>query len=49
VQVAAWLITAILVYLNLSMVVGQASDYFASSGNIIWKTVILAGGIGYVL
>lgn len=52
VQVAAWLITGILVYLNLSMVSGQAADYFASpasSGNIIWKVVIIAGGIGYVL
>jgi manganese transport protein len=52
VQIAAWLITGILVYLNLSMVSGQAADYFArstSSGNIIWKVVIIAGGIGYVL
>lgn len=49
VQVAAWLITAILVYLNLNMVIGQASDYFASSSNIFWKIVIFAGGIGYVL
>ena len=49
VQVTAWLITAILVYLNLNMVIGQASDYFASSSNIFWKIVIIAGGIGYVL
>jgi manganese transport protein len=49
VQVTAWLITAILVYLNLNMVIGQASDYFASSSNVFWKIVIIAGGIGYVL
>jgi manganese transport protein len=49
VQVTAWLITAILVYLNLNMVIGQASDYFASSSNVFWKIVIIGGGIGYVL
>jgi manganese transport protein len=49
VQAAAWLITAILVYLNLNMVIGQASDYFASSNNLIWKTVIIIGGLAYVL
>ncbi len=45
VQVAAWLITAILVYLNLSMVTGQAADYFMTSGNIIWKIIIILSGI----
>lgn len=49
VQILAWLITAVLVYLNLRMVSEQAADYFKSSHNIFWKIVIIAGGIGYVL
>ena len=34
VQVLAWLITAILVYLNIRMVSGEAIDYFNSSDNV---------------
>lgn len=44
----ASLIAAVLVYLNISMVVGQASDYFASSGDIFWKIVIILAGLFYV-
>lgn len=44
----ASLIAAILVYLNISMVVGQASSFFASSGNLIWKAVILLAGLFYI-
>jgi manganese transport protein len=49
VQVIAWVITAILVYLNLNMVTGQAADYFATSGNIFWKIVIILAGIAFVV
>ena len=38
-----WLITSILVYLNIRMVTEQAGDYFATSDNIFWKIVIIAG------
>jgi manganese transport protein len=48
VQVAAWAITAILVYLNLRMVSSQAADYFASPGNLFWKFIIVLGGIIFV-
>lgn len=48
VQIAAWLITAVLVYLNLSMVIGQAADYFASSDNLFWKIVICLSGIAFI-
>lgn len=48
VQIAAWLITAVLVYLNLSMVISQATDYFASSGHLFWKTVICLAGIAFI-
>jgi manganese transport protein len=48
VQVTAWLITAILVYLNLNMVIGQAHDYFTTSDNLFWKIVIIVAGILFV-
>jgi manganese transport protein len=41
---AASLITAVLVYLNIRMVVEQASVFFASSENLFWKIIILLGG-----
>jgi manganese transport protein len=44
----ASLIAAVLVYLNISMVVGQASSFFTTSGNFIWKAVIILAGIFYV-
>jgi manganese transport protein len=48
VQVTAWVITAILVYLNLNMVTGQAADYFATSNNAFWKIVIIVAGLAFV-
>ncbi|HEV7782196.1 MAG TPA: Nramp family divalent metal transporter [Chitinophagaceae bacterium] len=44
----ASLIAAVLVYLNISMVFGQASSFFDTSGNIIWKAVIILAGLFYV-
>lgn len=43
----ASLIAAILVYLNISMVIGQSAAFFATSGNLIWKVIIVIGGIFY--
>jgi manganese transport protein len=48
VQIAAWLITAILVYLNLNMVIGQAAGYFATSNNLFWKIIILLSGFIFI-
>ena len=48
VQFLAWLITAVLVYLNISMVFGEASDYFSSSGNSFWKIVIVLAGLFFI-
>ena len=45
VQVAAWIITAILVYLNLRMVGEQAYDYFTTGGSLVWKIVIIIGAL----
>jgi manganese transport protein len=45
VQALAWLITSILVYLNIRMVIGQASAYFMESNNLFWKVVIILSGL----
>ncbi len=48
VKVLAWLITAVLVYLNLWMVTGQAWDYFIASDNLFWKIIIILGGVLFI-
>ena len=45
----ASLIAAVLVYLNISMVVGQSASFFATSGSIVWKAVIILAGLFYIL
>jgi len=47
-KILAWLITSILVYLNLRMVTEQAGNYFITSDNLFWKTVIILGGLIFV-
>lgn len=47
--VLASLITAVLVYLNIRMVVEQASDFFMHSGSIAWKIVIILSGLFYLV
>ena len=49
VQILAWLITTVLVYLNLRMVTEQATDYFAHSDNIFWKMIIILGGLIFLV
>jgi len=44
-QVLAWLIATVLVYLNVRMVFGQASEFFAQSNNLFWKFIILLAGL----
>lgn len=48
VKILAWLVTSILVYLNLRMVFEQANDYFATSNNLFWKMVIIAAGLAFI-
>jgi len=48
VKFAAWIVTAVLVYLNIKMVAGQGANYFAESENIFWKVIILLGGLLFV-
>ena len=49
VQVLAWLITVVLVYLNLRMLFGQASAFFEESDNVYWKAAIIVGGLMFVV
>src|SRR3954447_9968827 len=49
VKILAWLITAILVYLNVRMVIEQAAGYFSGGGSLLWKIVIILGGVLFVL
>ena len=49
VQILAWLITAVLVYLNLRMVIGEAIGYFEESNNTFWKIVIIVGGLLFLI
>jgi manganese transport protein len=48
-QVLAWLIATILVYLNVRMVWGQASAFFAESESIFWKSVIILAGLLFII
>jgi manganese transport protein len=47
-QVIAWIVTVILVYLNLRMLLGQASGIFDAPGNLSWKILIPLAGAGFV-
>ncbi len=46
--VLASLIAAVLVYLNIRMVAEQAADFFATSGSIFWKAVIIIAGLFFI-
>jgi manganese transport protein len=49
VQVAAWLIAAILIYLNIRMVGAETFAFFNSSDSILWKSVIIAASILFTI
>jgi manganese transport protein len=44
-QVIAWLITGILVYLNIKLVTDSAVEFFAAPGNLFWKVIIVVFSI----
>jgi manganese transport protein len=48
-RVLAWLITVVLVYLNIRMIIGQAINYFAESDNLFWKIAIIVGGLVFLV
>ena len=45
-KILSWIVAAILVYLNLKMLGEQAVGYFETPGNILWKIILVAGGLG---
>jgi len=47
--VLASLITAVIVYLNIRMVIEQASGFFSDSGSLLWKAVIIIAALLYLL
>jgi manganese transport protein len=47
--VLASLVTAVLVYLNIRMVVDQATSFFLHSNSIIWKVIIALSGLIYLV
>ena len=49
VQILSWIITCILVYLNIRMVIEQGSGYFHNSNNLFWKMIIIIGGLLFVV
>lgn len=49
VQFISWTVAAVLVFLNLRMLWGQADDYFKEPGNMFWKIVIIAAGLFFLL
>ncbi|MGB8195079.1 MAG: Nramp family divalent metal transporter [Chitinophagaceae bacterium] len=49
VQIFAWLIACVLVYLNIRMVMNEASDFFTTSDSVFWKVVIAGGGLIFLL
>jgi manganese transport protein len=48
VQILAWLITAVLVYLNMRMVLEQATDFFTTNNSLFWKGVIVLSALVFV-
>ncbi|SEN84277.1 manganese transport protein [Chitinophaga rupis] len=48
-KIASWLITAVLVYLNLRMVFTEAFKYITHSGNGWVDAIIILSGIGFVV
>src|SRR5690349_14137386 len=45
IQVLAWAVAAVLVYLNIKMVMTEAGHFFNSYNNFIWKIIIILAGL----
>ncbi len=48
VQVLAWLIASILVYLNGRMVVNEIGEFFTQTDNLLWKSLVILGALIFV-
>jgi manganese transport protein len=49
VKALAWLISAVLIYLNVSMVKNELSILFSEQGNWVWKLVIIVAAIFFII
>jgi manganese transport protein len=49
IKITAWVITILLVYLNSKLLAEEAFSFFATSGNIACKSLIILGGIGFII
>ncbi len=47
IKVLAWLIAIILVYLNVRMIANEVQGFFSTTGNIVWKIIIVLGASGF--
>ena len=47
-KATAWLVAAILVYLNLELLGEQAISFIQTPGNTIWKILTIAGGLSLI-
>ncbi len=47
-KILAWLVAAVLVYLNTKMVIEQSLPVFSSEGNILWKFIIAFAAIIFI-
>ena len=44
-RITSWIIAAVLIYLNVKMVINEATGYFAEPGNVLWKILIVLGAV----
>lgn len=47
-KIAAWLIAAILIYLNVQMVIGECISFFKEDGNLFWKIIIILFALFFI-
>lgn len=48
-EISAWTITAVIVILNLQLVLDAVLEVYHSSGHVLLKMLVVAGGLGLVL
>ena len=49
IKTLAWIVAAVLIYLNIKLVYEQCADYFINGGNLLLKSFIIFSAIGTLL
>jgi manganese transport protein len=49
IRLLAWLVAALLIYLNMKLVIEEAAPFIAQPGHWFWKIVILVAGMAAIL